>query len=274
MALAPLIHGRRGSGVVLRAAVGFGLMALLAPPLQALRIDVSVSSVDDQGIELLQTGQLEIPTPGPDGLFNFGLGDLPAHISSTGRWQFSDFSGSSNEGPSIAHSFGITSLLPGKQTLTLTLSLPTGPIGAASTMTGGSAQGGVTDQDGDGATVSTSGPGTAFYTSLIDGEDFMSLYTDSAYVSVDPFSNGNLSPGASFGMPLSSFPGPTVASSIGIRFTFDLTDSDQATGSGVFVVGSVPEPASGLLFGLGLAALLRRRPVASATLRGSNATRS
>ena len=222
-------------------------------------MDVSVSSIDDQGVHLMQTGQFEITTPGQDGLFNFGLNDLPAHISSTGRWQFSDFNGTSAEDSSIMHSFSVLSLLPGKQTITLTLSMPTAPIGASTTLTGGSAQGGVTDQNGDGGTVSTSGPGTAFYTSLIDGEDFVSLYLDSTFVSVDSFSSGFLSPDASFGMPLPSFPGPAVASSIGIRFKFDLTNSDQATGSGVFAVASVPEPASGLLLGLALAVLARRR---------------
>jgi len=256
MAFARFIHGHLRSGVLLGAALV--LMTLLAPPLHALGIGVSVSSVDDQGIEVVQTGEVETGTPGPDGYFHFGLADLPPHISSTGRWQFSDFSGTSSQAASLAHSFGMISLLPGKQSITLTLSIPTDALGVATTLTAGSAFGGVTDRNGDGGSVSTSGPGTAFYTSLIDGEDFMGLFFDSTSVSVASFLSDDLGVAEDFGMPSPSFPGPAVINSIGIRFSFDLTGSDEATGFGLFEVSSVPEPASGMLIGFALAVLAGR----------------
>lgn len=64
--------------------------------------------------------------------------------------------------------------------------------------------------------------------------------------------SGNLTPLEDFGTPIPSFPGPAVVNTIGISFKFDLTGSDRATGSGVFVVEAVPEPSTALLLGLGL----------------------
>src|SRR5262249_24134058 len=61
------------------------------------------------------------------------------------------------------------------QTITVIFSLPVGAIGP-STVTGGSVAGGVTDNDGNTATLSTTGPGSGLYTALIDGAVWQTLF--------------------------------------------------------------------------------------------------
>jgi hypothetical protein len=92
----------------------------------------------------------------------------------------------------------------------------------------------------------------SFYTSLIDGAVYVSLYADPSSVTVGIGLSGNLSPLEDFGTPIPSLPGPAVVNTIGIRFQFDVTGSDRATGSGVFVIEPVPEPTTGILLGAGL----------------------
>lgn len=238
------------------------LLLWLASPAGALTLDVTIMGVDDQGTVRQKSGEFEATDTNGDGILEYDLSDLPVDIGETAVWEVTDWSGIFDPDPVISHSFSVTNLLPGTQTFTITVSTVTGPIGAPTTVTGGSAQGGVTDTNGDGATLSTSGAGTAFYTSLLDGADFVSLYADPSSVSVGVFGSGNLSPLEDFGTPIPSLPGPAVVTSIGIRFQFDLTGLDRGTGSGVFVVEPVPEPASGALLGAGLLALVaaaRRR---------------
>jgi hypothetical protein len=234
--------------------LGLGLAAVVGSPAGAIPITVTVASTDESESSVSQSGQFEATDPDGDGIYSYDLSDLPGNVGSTGRWDITEWSGIFNPDPVISNSFSVTNLLAGTQTFTITISTVTGPIGAPTTLTGGSAQGGVTDTNGDGATLSTSGAGTAFYTSLLDGADFVDLYADPSSVSVGAFLSGNLSPLEDFGTPIPSFPGPAVANSIGIR-----TGSDRATGSGVFVVEPVPEPATGMLLALGLVALARLR---------------
>ena len=239
--------------------VGIGILMLLALPAEAMTINVSVTGIDEFGVSATQQGDIVVAGPGADGVFTFSLDSLPAHVATTGRWDFTEWSGSFDSDPVISSSFSVTNLLASTQSFSITVSTVTGPIGAPATVTGGSAQGGVTDTNGDGATLSTTGAEAALYTALLDGLDFQPLYVDPSSVTVGAFLSGNLSPFESFGVPIPSFPGPAVASTIGIRFQFDLTGFDRATASGTFVVEPVPEPSTALLLCLGLVVLARTR---------------
>ncbi|HEY8153637.1 MAG TPA: PEP-CTERM sorting domain-containing protein [Myxococcota bacterium] len=140
------------------------------------------------------------------------------------------------------------------QQYTLLFTLPTGPIGP-STLSGGSVQGGVTDNTGDGATLSTAGAGTAFYKGLIDGASApaRTLYPEFASYSAGAFLSNNV-PSAAFGTPIPSLPSPAVVANIGIMLDFILTPGDSASFTSNFVV-VVPEPSTALTLGLGLIGL-------------------
>ena len=146
---------------------------------------------------------------------------------------------------------------------TLFFTLPTGPIGPA-TLSGGSVQGGMTDNTGDDATVSTA-TGSAFYQGLIDGVAVpaRTLYADpQSFSAGGAFLSGNI-PSTAFGTPIPSLPSPAVTSDIGIRLDFILTPGDSASFTSNFVV-VVPEPGTGALLALGLVALAAHRRRASA----------
>ena len=154
---------------------------------------------------------------------------------------------------------GITAVtnnnLLSSQQFTLLFTLPTGPIGP-STLSGGSVQGGMTDNTGDDATVSTAA-GSAFYQGLIDGASSpaRTLYADpQSFSAGGAFLSGNI-PNTAFGTPIPSLPSPAVVSNIGIRLDFILTPGDSASFTSNFVVVAVPEPATAVTFGLGLLGL-------------------
>ena len=231
-----------------RVALIFAL--LVATPAGAIPVMVTIESIDDQDFVRSESGVYEALDLDGDGFYDYDLADFP-NIASTTAWFFNAWDGSVNPDPSVSNSFDVTNLLPGTQSFTITVSTVIGPVGAP-TVTGGSAQGGVTDTNNDGATLSTSGVGMSFYTSLIDGADYVGLYADPSSVTVGIGLSGNLSPLEDFGTPIPSLPGPAVVNTIGVRFQFDVTGLDRATGSGVFVIEPVPEPTTGILLGAGL----------------------
>ena len=154
--------------------------------------------------------------------------------------------------PMVSGSMSVTNLLPTSQLFTFIFTLPVAPM--ASTLTGGSARGTVTDTNGNTATISNLGG--ALYTALLDGVDWQSLHVGASYT--DPATPGPTSfPSQSFGSPIPSLPGPAVASSIGIRLQFNLTGLDQASITSNHVV--VPEPHTAGLLAIGLAFLAKKR---------------
>jgi len=158
--------------------------------------------------------------------------------------------------PVVTGTTGVTNLQPTTQQFTLLFTLPVVPIPGA-TLTGGSYRGSVTDNNGDGATVSTVA-GSALYYAQLDGANWQPLYSNPFSVSAGSFLSSNI-PQTSFGNPIPSLPGPAVSTSIGIRLDFTLTGGDSASFTSNHVVQPVPEPGTAGLLGLGLAFLAGRR---------------
>lgn len=163
--------------------------------------------------------------------------------------------------PVVTGTTGVTNLFSTDQVITLVFTLPITPILSA-TLTGGSFRGTVTDNNGNGATVSTVA-GSSFYTALIDGANWQSLYPHSASKSAGSFLSANIS-STNFGSPIPSLLGPSVATSIGIRLEFKLTALDSASFTSNHVVEPVPEPHTAALVALGLLMLGTRRRQAAA----------
>jgi hypothetical protein len=158
--------------------------------------------------------------------------------------------------PIVTGVTGVTNLFSSTQLITLVFTLPVTPILTA-TLTGGSFRGTVTDNDGDGATISTAA-GSALYTALLDGANWQSLYPDSFSKSAGSHLSANIS-STNFGSPIPSLVGPSVLASIGIRLEFNLTAFDSASFTSNHVVIPVPEPQTGVLVAMGLSMLATRR---------------
>jgi PEP-CTERM motif-containing protein len=158
--------------------------------------------------------------------------------------------------PVVTGTTGVTNLFASTQQITLLFTLPIAPI-PGSTLTGGSYRGTVTDNNGDGATVSAP-TGSALYTALIDGANWQSLYPDPNSFAAGSFLSANI-PATNFGSPIPSLPGPAALVSIGIRLDFNLTGFDSASFTSNHVVVPIPEPQTGALLGIGLAFLAVRR---------------
>jgi hypothetical protein len=164
-----------------------------------------------------------------------------------------------DEDPVVTGTTAVTNNSLVSQTFTLIFTLAVAPPVVPSSLIGGSIAGTVTDNTGDGATLSTAA-GDFFYSARIDGATVATLYGDpSSAVAGAPFGSGNLA-ALSFGAPIPSQAGPAANTDIGIRLKFTLTPGDSASFTSNFVVVPIPEPSVALLLGLGLGALgLSRR---------------
>ncbi len=175
------------------------------------------------------------------------------------NWMMEDIHLQGNVDPVISADFSVHNVSAVTQSYSFTFSLPVSAI-PGSTLTGGSVGVTVTDTNGDGATVGVSGAGL-LYDAQIDGVSYQTL-------SVLPLSSGSFlsnTAGATFGSPIPSQAGPSVAGNIGIKFDFTLTPDDRVGITAVFVVvdeSNVPEPASLALLASGALALVYRRRAA------------
>lgn len=174
---------------------------------------------------------------------------------SQGSFQLDSWSLFLDPDPVISGNVAVTNTSSTAQQFTLIFNLPISPAIPGGTVVGGSVQGGGTDNNGDGATISTAS-GSSFYSALIDGVIIQTLYNDpQSFSTTQQFGSFNI-PQQSFGAPIPSQAGPPALTSIGIQLDFILSGNDTATFSSVFVVEPVPLPAAVWFFGTALGGLL------------------
>jgi MYXO-CTERM domain-containing protein len=216
-----------------------------------LQIQLQINGAD--------AGSWELPgIENPDGTYSYS--GYYWDTEGEQEWSFSSEVTADDE-PFINWGLGFTNSSVVTNTYTLTVTMPSMPIPGASLM-GGSFSGSVTDANNDGSATVAAVAGSQFYTGLIDGAPppGAQLYPFPASFSA-PFAGGSANiPAASFGLPGPFFPGPPVATNIGIRVEFSLTPGDQVAFTSFFDVEPVPGPGALALLGFAaLAARSRRR---------------
>jgi len=229
------------------AAMVVGALVLIAAPARAIQVQleiftggVATGSLGSEALGCVDTG----PNTGSCSGAGLVVGDLYLE-----NWNFN-----LDTDPVVGAGIAVQNLSLATQQFTMIVTLPITPILGA-TFTGGSVAGGVTDNDGNTATLSTVA-GSAFYTALIDAAAYQTLLVDPISLTTNPYDSADL-PSPAFGVPIPSQVGPAALASIGIQLDFNLTAQDSASFTGVFVVEPVPEPNTLMLMGLGLFAVGR-----------------
>jgi len=141
-------------------------------------------------------------------------------------------------------------------TVDIILTVP-GTAGGASGVSGtlaGSITDGITPDPGDDNATMTAPVGSAIYTALLDNVIFAGGTMRPAPFVLGPTATSTPLAPTNFGLPNPpGLAGPPVASTITLRFDFELTKLDQAGVQGSLRI--TPEPTSAALLGLGLLAL-------------------
>jgi hypothetical protein len=157
----------------------------------------------------------------------------------------------------IAGITGITNSSFDDQRITLIFTLPT--LVASESLMGGDVQGEITDNVGNGSTISAPAE-SALYTARIDGVPQQTLFADPFSFTGDHFLTESFG-SQSWGTPIPSAPGPAVASDIELQLDFTLSGIDSASLTSQFQVVAMPEPEAGtsLVLAFGLLYVLGRR---------------
>jgi hypothetical protein len=221
-----------------------GASQALAAPL----ITVEISSLGG-GYAAYNTTQEG--TANPDGTFGLA-GNVDGGIYGT---SFNcDWSITVNEDPQITSTFTLKNISAVTQTFVMNVTLPIGLFGPTTVQGGyfGDALTGTTYTDTDASgnvTLATVGA-TNFYRALVNGISSQDLGT----FTVSSATSGTL-PQQSWGTPIPSAPGGPANTNMRISWQFSLTAGDTVATRGFFQVEQVPEPATVVLMGLGLAAI-------------------
>lgn len=150
--------------------------------------------------------------------------------------------------PTVVNFIAIQNNLAVAQTFTITVQIPIAPaIGAPITIQG-SIDGGITDTNGNGATLTNTT--SSIYTALVDGLPVQTLLDSPQNIVAGAFGSAPFG-SAAFG-PF-AYAG-AATNSIGIQISFTLSPGDLASYTSVFTV--TPEPGTLLLVGSGIAGLV------------------
>jgi hypothetical protein len=173
-------------------------------------------------------------------------------VQNTANWSLS-WDLNLDPDPFLNGAFAVTNNTGSTQAYILTVILPIAPAIPGGTLVGGSIGGSVTDANFNG--VATLTAGTALFDGIIDGTTVLSITPAGGPWSA-PFAGGTTSiPATNVGLPGPTIPAIAAANNIAIRLQFSLTAGDTASFTSFFVVEPIPEPATALLFALGLGGL-------------------
>lgn len=174
-----------------------------------------------------------------------------------GAWTI-DYEFEFDPDPWVQANYTITNNSANPIAYVFTVNLPVAPSLSPPNLMGGSVSGSLTDNNGNGATLTSNAP-SAVYTALINGSPVATLLNDPFSISAGSFLSTTIGP-QQFGTPIPGDPAPNVSvNDIGIELRFTLSPGDSAAFTSVLVVEPVPEPATAGLLGLGGLAFFRRR---------------
>lgn len=164
----------------------------------------------------------------------FFYGDYSTPTGTTMSWAYLV-----DPDPFITGTLSLTNETALSQSYVVDFSLAISPAIIQSIISGQIA-GTLTDANGSGSASLTSTGGGAIYTALADDLFVHSLMTNASQSVASPFGTTSFS-GGSFGQgaPLA---GPSINSTIGIRFAFTLSAGDSVSFSSIFVANPVPTP--------------------------------
>jgi len=239
------------------AAIRTGLTLALATCLfsadraQAVTITVGYAGSPTSWVTLSdQDTALGCDSTGAQGQLSCVGGGLDA-----GGWSLDSWNLSTDPDPTISNVFSVTNNTAATQSFVVSVALPTSISFGPPSLIRGSIQGGATDNNFNGVTLSNTGS-SAIYDALIDGGTVRTLFDSPTSVS----GFGSVSLGSiSYGIPVQESVAVATTSSIGLTLRFNLTAGDSASFTSVFDVQPIPEPGTALLVGFGLASLAAGR---------------
>lgn len=178
-----------------------------------------------------------------------------------GGWTLDSWNLFVDPDPTVQNSLSVTNNTTATQSFVVTVSLPVSVSFGPTSLIRGSIGGSATDLNANGVTLGTSGA-NPIYEAFIDSASVRTLLASPQSFS-NPNAFGTASvPNTDFGIPVQESVAQATTTDIALSLRFDLSAGDSAAFTSVFNVEPVPEPATGMLMGLGLCGVLlhgRRR---------------
>ncbi len=143
--------------------------------------------------------------------------------------------------PFITGSLNLTNTTGASHDYIIDFTLSIDPVLLAGSHIAGSFAGTLTDGNGNGSASMTSiGP---VYRALGDGLSIQGLMNNASQSVSNPWGTTSFS-GGQFGYPIGSLSGPAIQNTIGIRYSFTLSDGDSISFSSMFIANPIPAPGA------------------------------